>query len=153
MTQPASASFPPSDNHILLIRELKMHVDTFSDHLQKILHNHNLALQAAFLKEFSQNVTALNRFFQSIPLDEMHTDLKAILEETLSILTRILHLSIDTLKGTHMTLLESIKNYSLPSTRESDLCAFLSSLGKYSEAVQILIQELHLLSQDLSKCL
>ena len=152
MAQPASASFPPSQNSILLMRELKSHIDLFSEHLQKALKNHELTLQAAFLRGLSQNVAALDKLTRSIPVNDMPADVRTTLEEISAILTHILNMPVDTAAGTaQMSIVQAIKNYSTPSTRESDLSIFLRSLDKYPESFRILIQELHLISQDLDK--
>jgi hypothetical protein len=152
MAQPASASFPPSQNSILLMRELKSHIDLFSEHLQKALKNHELTLQAAFLRDLSQNVAALDKLTRSIPVNDMPADVRTTLEEISAILTHILNMPVDTAAGTaQMSIVQAIKNYSTPSTRESDLSIFLRSLDKYPESFRILIQELHLISQDLDK--
>src|SRR5579862_2019607 len=110
MAQPASASFPPSQNSILLMRELKSHIDLFSAHLQKALENHELTLQAAFLRDLSQNVTALDKLTQSIPFNDMPADVRATLEEIVGILTHVLNMPVDTAAGTaQMTLVQAIK--------------------------------------------
>ncbi len=152
MAQPASASFPPSQNSILLMRELKSHIDLFSEDLQKALENHALTLQATFLRELSQNVAALDRLTQSLPFNGMPAEVKAPLEEILGILMHVLHMPVDIKDGTaQMTIREAVKNYSTPSTSESDLSIFLRSLEKYPESFRILVQELRLISQDLEK--
>ena len=154
MAQPASASFPVPENNILIIRELKSHVDLFSQHLQKALENQEYTQQAAFLRDLSHNVTALDKLIRSVALDQMSADLRATIEESREILTHVLHLPVDShAESKQITLVEAIKNYSTPSTRESDLSIFLRSLEKYPESFRILIQELHLISQDLERYL
>ena len=154
MAQPASASFPTPENSILIMRELKSHVDRFSDHLQKALANHELTLQAAFLRDLSQNVTALDTLLHSISFNQIPAVPRATLEEIGGILSHVLNLPVDSLSGAkQQTIVEAIKNYSTPSTRESDLSIFLRSLEKYPESFRILIQELDLISQDLDRYL
>jgi hypothetical protein len=154
MAQPASASFPSSDNSILLVRELKNHLQTLSLHLLNALENDQLALQEIFLRDFAQNVTACNKLLASIPFNEMSPDLRLTLEEISEALAHILNMTIETPNGgPQMTLLDSIKNFTLPSTQESDLSIFLTSLEKYPESFRILTQELDLLAQDLNRYL
>jgi len=154
MAQPAFSTFPPSDNILLIVRELKGHLETLSEHLQKGLENHQLALQAAFLRDFAHNVTALNKLLTSITFNEVEADLRQTLEEITVSLTHILNLSIETKReGSSLTALDAIKNFTSPSTRESDLSIYLTSIEKYPESFRILIQELNLLSQDLNKYL
>ena len=154
MAQPASASFPPSDNSLLLVRELKTHLQTLSLHLKNALENDQLALQEIFLIDFAQNVTALTKLLASIPFNEMGPDLRLTLEEISGTLTHILNMPIETPRGDpQMTLMNSIKNFTLPSTQESDLSIFLTSLEKYPESFRILTQELDLLALDLNKYL
>lgn len=148
MAQPAF--FPSSDNRAHVIKEVQSHINTLSEHLQKMLQDHQLLIQMAFLKEFSDNVNSLNTLIRSLDLDDMSHERRKILEESISILSHVLNLSIEpTLKTAPMTLLSAVKNYTTPSPQKSDLSQFLSSLERYPESLQIIIQELDLVSKDL----
>lgn len=154
MAQPASPFFPLSDNTILMIRELKRHVDTFSDHLHHALQDHPLHNKEKFLMDFTQNIQALNHLLRSLVFHEMDPTIRPNIEEIASILTHVLTTtSVDIGKGTTISLLDAIKNNSTTPIQESDLSSFLVALVQYPESSRILIQELHLISQDLSRYL
>jgi hypothetical protein len=138
MAQPASVPYPSSDNSLLLVRELKNHLETLAKHLQTAMENRELSQQASFLREFSDNMAALNKLLSSIPFKEIRPDLKPILEEMASALKHILNAAVEDGKAI---------------MQESDLSLFFTSLVKYPESFQILIQELKLLIQDLNKYL
>lgn len=149
MAEPASAPFPPSDNRILLLRELQSHVEKFSKHLQSALENHLLAQQTVFLREFSDNLVSLNTLMKSISMQDMDPDLRKSLAENLDILNFALNLSIESDKSTiPLLLLEAIKNYETPTPLESDLGKFMAYIGKYPESIRVLIQELNLISEE-----
>jgi hypothetical protein len=148
MAQPAAF---PSENKEEIVKELKAQIDFFSEHLQQAMENPLLQEEESFLKELSENIQTLDKLTKSMKFKDLSINVKETVDEVVSILSPILHLSL----GLHQeqTLIEASKNYTLPSSRESDLCRFLASLEKYPESVRVLIQELALLSEDLRKCL
>ncbi len=145
MAEPAYNAFPRSDEHLLFIKELKSHIDTLSKHLHA--HSHNLS----FLEKFSQNVTALHTQLKTPLSTPIDARTRRVLDETMQSLLTILNTPIELIHThAHLTLLDAVKNYSDTSSVESDLNFFLTSLEKYPESVRVLIQELDLLSKDLS---
>ncbi|HEY2810621.1 MAG TPA: hypothetical protein VGJ00_04440 [Rhabdochlamydiaceae bacterium] len=152
MAEPIPTPFPPPENQILFVRELRSHVDKLSSHLENLLGNFALVQQENFLKDFSENVQALSKLLQGAPFQAMALDLKEEMQEATMTLTQILNQSVENLATlSQMSMADAIKNYTQPSVAESDLSLFLFALEKYPESCRILIQELHLISQDLGK--
>ena len=139
MAEPATPFLPPPDNPLLIVRELKTHVDTFAEQLQNALENHELSEQDTFLKNFVHNIHTLDKLLKSIVFEEMNPDVRPKIEEITSVLARVL-------------MIPSVENPT-SSTKESDPNHFLTTLLQFPESSRILIQELRLLSQDLGKYL
>ena len=74
------------------------------------------------------------------------------LRDTAEILSNILNQPLD-VKGAsqpQVSLLGAVLNYENQAPLDSDLCKILQALTKYKEPTETLIQELELLSRDLS---